>query len=95
MKIVVVTLFLLASNIAYAEQATVNIKGMVCAFCAQGIEKAFLSKHEVKKVKVDLETKKVTLTFKDKKSLNNEAIKKVILDSGYNTESIERNPAKQ
>ena len=40
-------------------KATVN--GMVCGFCATGIEKTFKAQPEVKTVDVDLENKLVTI----------------------------------
>jgi len=37
---------------------------MVCAFCATGIEKTFRKQPEVATVKVDLQTKLVSITTK-------------------------------
>ena len=68
----------------------ISIKGMVCSFCAQGIEKKFKAMPEVASVKVSLETKKVDLGLKEGKNLSDEQIDKVIKDSGYETVKIER-----
>ena len=43
------------------QEIKVGVKGMVCAFCAQGIEKNFLKQPEVSKVEVSLENKFVKL----------------------------------
>lgn len=61
----------------------VGVKGMVCAFCAQGIEKKFKAQKEVEKVEVSLEKKTVTLTFKPGQSLSRKKIAEIIADSGY------------
>ena len=38
--------------------AVVNVKGMVCDFCARGIEKTFKKDTNVKKIDVDLAKEK-------------------------------------
>jgi copper chaperone CopZ len=86
---VLIALFVSAS--AFAKGATVKVNGMVCSFCSTSIEKKFKEKSEVGEVKVDLETKKVTLMFAADKSLTDDQIKDVIKKSGYAVESIERN----
>ena len=61
----------------------VGVKGMVCAFCAQGIEKKFKSQPEVASVEVSLENKYVKLKFKEGKSLGKDKITEIINESGY------------
>lgn len=65
------------------EEIKVGVKGMVCAFCAQGIEKKFSSQPEVDKVEVSLANKFVKLKFKDGKTLSKEKIAELLKDSGY------------
>ena len=43
--------------------AVVSVSGMVCDFCARGIEKTFQKDAGFKKIDVDLETGKVLLAF--------------------------------
>lgn len=62
---------------------TVGVKGMVCAFCATGIEKSFLAQPEVESIVVSLEKKFLKLTFKPGKSLSNEKITTILKDAGY------------
>jgi periplasmic mercuric ion binding protein len=82
--IVVSTVIALFTNFAFAgEQIKVGVKGMVCAFCAQGIEKKFNAESEVEKVDVSLENKFVNLTFKDGKRLSNDKIAEILKDAGY------------
>ncbi len=84
MKVLIVTLSLVVSSIAFAgQELKVGVKGMVCAFCAQGIEKSFKKQPEIEKIKVSLENKYVLLTFKDGKSMPNEKIAAMLKDAGY------------
>ena len=43
--------------------AIVNVKGMVCDFCARGIEKTFKKDTNVKKIDVDLSKGKVLIAY--------------------------------
>jgi copper chaperone CopZ len=65
------------------EKALVKVNGMVCSFCAQGIEKNFRKKDEVKEVSVDLDNMLVTLNFKKGKSLSQRQIQEVIEGAGF------------
>ena len=69
-------------------RATVN--GMVCGFCATGIEKTFKAQPEVKTVNVDLNKKLVTVTTKQDQTLDDTKLKKLITNSGYSVVSINR-----
>lgn len=72
------------------ETTVVVVKGMVCSFCAQGIEKKFKSFKEVKSVEVDLDTKKVTLQFNPGQVLLDEILQKTIKDAGYEVVSVSK-----
>lgn len=82
--------FFAASIVAEAKPISIQVKGMVCAFCAQGIEKKFKALPEIGKVSVSLETKKVDLDTKDGKDISDDEIKKIITESGYDVLNIER-----
>lgn len=75
---------------AQAKPITVQVKGMVCGFCAQGIEKKFKALPEVAGVKVSLETKKVDLDTKEGKDVSDEQIRKIVTDAGYDVVKIDR-----
>ena len=84
MKTIMITLTLLISSFAMAgEELKVGVKGMVCAFCAQGIEKSFKKQPEVEKIKVSLENKFIQITFKDGQRIPNEKIANILKDAGY------------
>jgi mercuric ion binding protein len=89
MKKVIILMSMLTSLTAIAgEELKVGVKGMVCAFCAQGIEKKFKAQKEVESVNVSLEKKLVTLKFKDGQKLPNDKIIKILKDSGYDSEPV-------
>ncbi len=72
------------TSMATAQQEVkIGVKGMVCAFCAQGIEKKFKSFDEVSAVEVSLENKYVKIKYKDGKSLPKDKITEILKDSGY------------
>jgi mercuric ion binding protein len=79
------------SVFAASKDVTVAVKGMVCGFCAQGIEKKFSAQPAVEKVKVSLSDKQVKLTLKDGQDISDELIKQILADAGYNVEKVERN----
>ena len=75
---------------AWAETITTTVHGMVCAFCATGIEKTFRKQPEVATVKVDLPKKRVVITTKPGKTLSDAKIKEVVTYSGYKMGEIVR-----
>lgn len=77
-----------ASVLAETIKATVN--GMVCAFCATGIEKTFRAQPEVNSVKIDLNKKLVTINTKQGQTISDAKITKVIKHAGYSVKSIAR-----
>jgi copper chaperone CopZ len=76
-----------------AEQATQStvftVNGMVCAFCAQGIEKKLSAMPEVQAVHVSLEEKVVVVEAKSGEVLNAIAITAEIKDAGYDVTKVE------
>ena len=75
---------------AQAETIKTTVNGMVCAFCAAGIEKSFKNQQEVDAVKVDLDHQMVTINTKKGQVLSDERITKVINDAGFSIEKISR-----
>jgi copper chaperone CopZ len=69
-------------------RATVN--GMVCGFCATGIEKTFKAQREVKYVSVDLKNKLVTVTTKEGETLDDKKLTQLLKNSGYSVARIDR-----
>jgi copper chaperone CopZ len=92
MRQILLTLVILVglSGSAWAETITTTVHGMVCAFCATGIEKTFRKQPEVATVKVDLPKKRVVITTKAGKTLSDAKIKEVVTYSGYKIGEIVR-----
>ena len=74
-----------------AEEVKINVSGLVCDFCARGIESNFKELKEVDKVKISLEDSLITLLLKDKKTINDKILKKIINDNGISVNKIKRN----
>lgn len=66
----------------------ISVKGMVCSFCAQGIEKKLKAFKEVKSVNVDLDTKKVNVQFVAGQTVATEKLQETIKNSGYDVTDI-------
>ena len=77
-------------NVSELSIVRVKVNGMVCSFCAQGIEKTFEKHDGVSDVVVDLDTMIVALTLVPSMSISDDAIRQVIEDAGYSIEGIDR-----
>jgi copper chaperone CopZ len=88
--LLVLTILSAMPMVAFAETITTTVHGMVCAFCATGIEKTFRKQPEVATVKVDLPKKIVTITTKPGKTLSDAKVKEVVTYSGYTMGKIVR-----
>jgi mercuric ion binding protein len=72
-----------------ANSVKVTVNGMVCAFCAQGIEKRISKMVATKDVFVDLKKKTVAVEAKEGQTLDAKAISAEIVDAGYDVVKIE------
>jgi copper chaperone CopZ len=77
----------LSSVAATTVKATVN--GMVCAFCAQGIEKRLSALPATQAVFVDLKQKVVAVEAREGQTLDPKAITAEITDAGYDVVKLE------
>ena len=62
--------------------AIVNVNGMVCDFCARGIQKTFMKNKNVKKIDVDLEVGKILIAYVNGSKISFEDIKEKITANG-------------
>lgn len=69
--------------------AVVSVTGMVCDFCARGIEKTFQKDVGFKKIDVDLDTGKVLIAYAPSTEIINEEIEKKILSNGQTVTDIQ------
>ena len=87
-KVMLIAMVLFSLN-SYALTQKIEVLGMVCAFCAQGIEKSFGSDQNVMDVFVSLENYFVAIESKDGKSIDEKLIRTIITDAGYDVQKIE------
>lgn len=90
MKKVFLIALIVSSPMVFAKDISVKVSGMVCSMCAQGIQKKFSKLPEVKEIKVDLDSKVVSITTKEDQDVQDAKIKELITEAGYNVASIER-----
>ena len=81
-----------ANPLLKKNQQVLNVTGMVCAFCVQGIEIHLKKLSSVKEVNVDLEQGKVLLSVKPSNSPSSAEICEAIKRAGYTVTTIEYAP---
>ena len=91
------TLLLLATQALAGDTADIDVKvkGMVCSFCVQGIEKKFKGESSVNNVKVNLDESLVSIWLKENQALSDDRIESLVKDSGYNVAEITRQSPKK
>jgi copper chaperone CopZ len=82
--------FSFASVAAHAATIEMKVHGMVCGFCAQGIEASLRKNPAVVDVMVSLETKLVVVETRGAEDIADADLKKSIADAGYDVKSITR-----
>jgi periplasmic mercuric ion binding protein len=87
--LIIITPLVLSAAVS-AETIRTTVNGMVCAFCATGIEKTFRKQSEVESVRVDLKEKLVTIKTKPGKTLSDAKVKEIVTYSGYTMGKIVR-----
>jgi copper chaperone CopZ len=80
----------LASVSAEATTIEMNVNGLVCAFCAQGIEKQLRKFPATADVVVSLEQKLVAVALKDGQDIPDVELRRALTNAGYTVKSIER-----
>ena len=81
---------LLAAFAANAETIEMKVNGMVCGFCAQGIEKTLRKNPATADVLVNLKKKLVVVTTHPDKNISDAELTKAIGDAGYYVKEISR-----
>jgi copper chaperone CopZ len=82
----------LALVAATANAGTIEMKvyGLVCAFCAQGIEKTLRKNPATEDVVVSLENKLVAIGTKSGADIPDAELKKALTEAGYDVKAITR-----
>lgn len=88
--IFLITVGLLAAPGTYATTIEMGVKGLVCAFCAQGIEKKLRKLPATADVVVSLEERLVAVALKDGQDIPDAELRKTLTDAGYTVTIIQR-----
>ena len=87
-KTLTVAALLALSSIASAQTIEVEVNGLVCAFCAQGIEKTLRTFPATDDVFVSLEHRLVAVALKPGQTLEETALRKAITEAGYTAVAV-------
>ena len=79
-----------AASAASARTIEMDVNGLVCAFCAQGIEKTMKGFPASDGVLVSLEHRIVAVHLKDGQDIGDAALRKAITDAGYKLVAVRR-----
>jgi cation transport ATPase len=93
MKIITHLLFPLlmaATGVASAKTVEMDVNGLVCAFCAQGIEKTMKGFPATDGVLVSLEHRIVAVHLKEGQDIADATLRKAITDAGYSLVAVRR-----
>ncbi len=81
-KAVLFSLLILPFTVAQAETVEVDIHGMTCSFCVEGLQNQLSRLPDVAQVDVSLKNKKVRI-ISDAESLDMVRVRSAIIDAGY------------
>ena len=83
------TAILLATAV-HAETIEMKVNGLVCGFCAQGIEKTLRKNPATAEVVVSLEHRLVAVSLKNGQDIPDDVLRKELTASGYEIKEIAR-----
>jgi mercuric ion binding protein len=89
-KTIIATVLIALSNITLAATIEMEVNGLVCSFCAQGIEKTLRKNPATADVLVSLEDRLVAIVTKDGLDISNDELTKALTDAGYTVKAIAR-----
>lgn len=90
MNAIVFSLLFGFSSLLSAKTIEMDVNGLVCAFCAQGIEKTMKSFPATEAVYVSLENRIVAIQLKEGTDIDDATLRKAITDAGYKVVAIRR-----
>ena len=87
MNRVLILLLMFLPLAATADRVEIDIHGMSCSFCVEGLQDELSQLPDVEQVQVSLKNKKVLIISKEG-DLDLDRIKRAIVDSGYTPKEI-------
>lgn len=85
-----IAILALASGTAAAGTIELKVNGLVCGFCAQGIEKTLRKNPATEDVVISLEHKLVAVRTRDGQDIEDADLRKALKDAGYDVTGITR-----
>lgn len=89
-NILVILAMTLVNVAASADTIEMKVNGLVCGFCAQGIEKTLRGNPATSDVFVSLEHRLVAVATKEGQDIPDDELRKALTESGYDVKTIER-----
>jgi copper chaperone CopZ len=89
-KFGLVLMLALATTVATAGTIELKVHGLVCGFCAQGIDKTLRKIPATADVVVSLEQKLVAVATREGQDISDAVLIQALTDSGYEVKSITR-----
>jgi copper chaperone CopZ len=80
----------LVASTAMATTIELTVNGLVCGFCAQGIEKTLRKNPATRDVFVSLENRLVAIATKPSTDIADDVLRKALQDAGYDVQAIAR-----
>ena len=90
MKKLIICTFAILAGAANAGTIEMKVYGLVCGFCAQGIEKTLRKNPATADVVVSLENKLVAVATRDGQDISDAELTQALTDSGYDVKGISR-----
>jgi mercuric ion binding protein len=89
-RILVLATALMFASLSRAGTIEMTVNGLVCGFCAQGIEKTLRKNAATDDVFVSLENRLVALSTKPGADIDDDTLRKALKDAGYDVKAIAR-----
>jgi len=89
-RVLLVAILALAPLTVRAATIEMHVNGLVCAFCAQGIEKKLRKLPATADVVVSLEQRLVAVALKDGQNIPDDELRKTLTNAGYSVITIQR-----
>jgi copper chaperone CopZ len=89
-KLLILAAALVGASVAHADTIEMKVNGLVCGFCAQGIEKTLRKNPATADVYVSLEDKLVAVALHEGKDIPDVELTKEMTDAGYSVKEIQR-----
>jgi copper chaperone CopZ len=89
-KILIASILVTLGLSASAGTIEMKVNGLVCGFCAQGIEKTLRKNSNATDVFVSLEDRLVAIATKEGTDIADSELRKALTNAGYEVKAIER-----